>query len=58
MLKFVRLDLGNRHYGLRPILLPTFFYAGQVRKVVDTGVWGRSASSKHISVVLRLCLRR
>lgn len=30
MLKFVRLDLGSRHYGLRPILLPTFFYAGQV----------------------------
>ncbi|KAJ9526929.1 hypothetical protein QJQ45_025369 [Haematococcus lacustris] len=38
MLKFVRLDLGSRHYGLRPILLPTFFYAGQVRKVVDTGM--------------------
>jgi 1,3-beta-glucan synthase len=37
MLQFVRLDLGSRHYGLRPILLPTFFYAGQVRKVVDTG---------------------
>ncbi|GIL75226.1 hypothetical protein Vretimale_7896 [Volvox reticuliferus] len=37
MLKFVRLDMGSRGHGLRPILLPTFFYAGQVRKVVDTG---------------------
>ncbi|GLI62082.1 hypothetical protein VaNZ11_004642 [Volvox africanus] len=37
MLKFVRLDMGGRGHGLRPILLPTFFYAGQVRKVVDTG---------------------
>lgn len=37
MLKFVRLDLGSRSHGLRPILLPTFFYAGQIRKVVDTG---------------------
>ena len=27
MLKFVRLDLGARSHGLRPILLPTFFYA-------------------------------
>ncbi len=29
MLKFVRLDLGSnsRRHGLRPILLPTFFYA-------------------------------
>lgn len=27
MLKFVRLDLGSRSHGLRPILLPTFFYA-------------------------------
>lgn len=31
MLKFVRLDLGSRSHGLRPILLPTFFYA--VRKL-------------------------
>ncbi|MEW5318200.1 MAG: hypothetical protein WDW38_009440 [Sanguina aurantia] len=37
MLKFVRLHLGNHSHGLRPILLPTFFYAGQTRKVVDTG---------------------
>ncbi|KAG1659988.1 hypothetical protein FOA52_009662 [Chlamydomonas sp. UWO 241] len=37
MLRFVRLDLGSRAHGLRPILLPTFFYAGQIRKVVDTG---------------------
>lgn len=37
MLKFVRLDLGSRSHGLRPILLPTFFYAGQIRMVVDTG---------------------
>lgn len=37
MLKFVRLDMGTRSHGLRPILLPTFFYAGQIRKVVDKG---------------------
>ena len=40
MLKFVRLDLGSRSYGLRPILLPTFFYAGQVRKVGSGGEAG------------------
>uniref|UniRef100_A0A6S8NKA7 1,3-beta-glucan synthase n=1 Tax=Dunaliella tertiolecta TaxID=3047 RepID=A0A6S8NKA7_DUNTE len=37
LLKFVKLELGSRNCGLRPILLPTFFYAGQIRKVVDTG---------------------
>jgi hypothetical protein len=36
-LKFVKLDLGHHHYGVRPILLPTFFYAGQTRKAVDQG---------------------
>eukprot|EP00798_Chlamydomonas_sp_ICE-L_P008246 gene8246-1515_t len=36
LLKFVRLEDGKA-LGLRPILLPTFFYAGQIRKVVDTG---------------------
>jgi hypothetical protein len=33
LLKFVKLELGSRNCGLRPILLPTFFYAGQIRKV-------------------------
>lgn len=37
LIKFCRLDVGGKLYGLRPILLPTFFYAGQIRKVVDTG---------------------
>jgi 1,3-beta-glucan synthase len=40
MLEFVRLDMGSRGHGLRPILLPTFFYAGQVRGV-------RAARAKH-----------
>lgn len=33
LLKFVKLELGSHSLGLRPILLPTFFYAGQIRKV-------------------------
>ncbi|GIL92522.1 hypothetical protein Vretifemale_20040, partial [Volvox reticuliferus] len=37
LLKFVRLESSGKLYGLRPILLPTFFFAGQIRKVVDTG---------------------
>jgi hypothetical protein len=36
-LKFFKLDLGHRRYGLRPVLLPTFFYAGQIRIAVDSG---------------------
>lgn len=50
MLKFVRLDLGSRSHGLRPILLPTFFYAGQIRKVVDTG----SVSTAQVMVLNEL----
>ncbi|KXZ43170.1 hypothetical protein GPECTOR_99g805 [Gonium pectorale] len=37
LLKFVRLESSGKLAGLRPILLPTFFFAGQIRKVVDTG---------------------
>eukprot|EP00198_Chlamydomonas_reinhardtii_P003824 XP_001693160.1 glycosyl transferase [Chlamydomonas reinhardtii] len=36
-LAFVRLESSGKLHGLRPILLPTFFFAGQIRKVIDTG---------------------
>ena len=32
-----RLESSGKLHGLRPILLPTFFFAGQIRKVIDTG---------------------
>ncbi|GLC51113.1 hypothetical protein PLESTB_000467200 [Pleodorina starrii] len=39
-LRFMRLGHFQGRHALRPILLPAFFYAGQVQAVVDTGRLG------------------
>lgn len=48
MLKFVRLELGSRSHGLRPILLPTFFYAVSVNSVFP--LWIRHARDPSVKL--------